>query len=137
MKFFDIVNDILYKKKLELKTPEDKREFQPFLIQRWLSMYSDLYVKLLNHTTNKLYKAMENDKDMWHKVLKSTIPYSKRKRFGYIKKTKKEKQKKSNLDDIISLIAKSKELSKREVELYINEYNLDVSKYKTVLKNKE
>jgi len=136
MKIFDYINDILYKKSGSLfKKKDDESEFQPYMIQRWVSMYSSAQVRLLNGTTNKLYQSLEN-KSQWYKLFLTTVPRSKYKRLRYIKKVPKAEKKKSDMDIAIELVASTKELSKREVKLYVEEYGLDLESLRKRLKEK-
>jgi len=133
MGIFDFIKDILYKKSgTLLDKSEEEHDFQPFMVQRWLSMHSNLNVKILNATTNKLYKGID-DKPAWYKLFITTLPKAKYKRFKYIKKVS-SKKKKSDLDDAITMIAQNKQISKREVKEYIEEYGLDVTSLQKGLK---
>ena len=135
MGIFDFINDILYKKSGKLlEKKELESEFQPFMVQRWLSMHSSLNVRLLNATTNKLYKAIDN-KPHWYKLFLAILPTSKFKRFKYIKKVSKDKgTKKSEMEQAIEMVANSKQVSKREVREYVEEYGLDLTELKKRLK---
>ena len=135
MTIFNFINDILYKKSgTLLDKKETESEFQPFLIQRWLSMHSNSNVRLLNATTNKIYKALEN-KDSWYKLFIAMIPRSKFKKFRYIKKVSKDTSpKKADMEAAIEMVANSKQISKREVRMYVEEYGLDLNELKKRLK---
>jgi len=129
MIIFDFLKDIVYRKKGNLlENPENEQEFDPYMLQRWLSMHSPNMAKLLNATTNRLYSVYDT-KQEWYKIYLATIPKTYSKRIKYIKKVKKEKGKKEE-EDIISFIAKSKQMSKREVKLYIEEFEIDLKNVK-------
>lgn len=137
MTIFDILKGILYSKSDKLLEDDDfKSEFNPFMSQRWLSMYSPLYARILNATTNKLFSP-DIDKDQWYKLFLVSLPKSKFKKINYIKKsyTKKSKPKTGN-DAAIKLIAQTKKISEREVRMYIDEYGLDISKIANSMKEK-
>ena len=130
MKLFDFINDILYKKNGTLFDKKEKEEeFQPYMMSRWLSMHSNSIVKLLNITTNKLYKALDNN-SQWYKLFIVTIPTMKFKRFKYIKKTSKKTKPNTKEDEInnaIKFIAESKQISEREIREYVKDYGLDIT----------
>lgn len=135
MNIFTYINDILYKKTGRLlDKKEEEADFQSYMIQRWLSMYSDGMSKLLNGTINLVYRGIDN-KDDWYKLFLVIIPKSKFKKFRYIKKiSAKSKQVNEDLENVIELVSNSKEISKREVRMYIEEYGLDVKNIKNSLK---
>lgn len=128
MTIFSFINDILYKKKgTLLDKKEFESEFNPWLIQRWISMYSNSSVKLLNMTINKLFNAIDN-KSHWYKLFLTTLPKVNYKKIVYIKKLDKDKNENSSLNNAINVIASAKELSVREVKMYIDEYGIDITK---------
>jgi len=131
---FDFLKDIIYRKKGDLlDNPENHQEFQPYLMQRWLSMHSPNLAKIINATTNRLYTTFETKQD-WYRGLLTTIPKTYFKKINYIKKNKKEKENQKEFNEIISFIAKNKQISKREVEMYVDEFNLNIDDIKRVLK---
>lgn len=135
MGIFDFINDILYKKSGTLLTKKElESEFQPYMVQRWLSMHSNVNVRILDATVNKLHRAIDN-KPQWYKLFLSMIPKSKFKRFRYIKKVSKPQGKiKSEMEQAIELVAQTNEISKREVREYVEEYGLDLSTLKKRIK---
>jgi len=136
MQIFDFISDILYKKKGDLfSKTEMKSDFNAYLIQRWLSMYSNLNVRLLNVTTNKLYNAID-EKGSWYKLFLVTLPKSKFKRIKYIKKVSKANKKKTDLDTAITLVANAQKISEREVREYVEEYGLDLTSVERSMKGK-
>jgi hypothetical protein len=137
MGIFDIVNDILYKKSGNLMEEEEfNSEFQPFMSQRWISMYSGTTTRILNATINKLYKGLD-DKKQLYKLFLATIPKSKFKRISYIKKTSsKSSTPKTNMEEAMKLVAERHKISIREVKDYVENYGLDISKIVNSLKEK-
>ncbi len=133
MLLFSILKDIIYRKQGNLLSIETENEFQPWLIQRWLSMYSKDFVKILNNTTNKLYSVIDFKSD-WYKLFLIVLPKTYFKKINYIKKNKKDKVENSD-DQIISFLSQNYELSKREIRDYIRQGNIDILKYKQVLNN--
>jgi len=121
---FDHLNKILYKaKESDISSLNEDKEFQPFLIQRWCSMHSTPVAHIVNETTNRYWGCYENNKD-WYIALKTIIPSCKFKRISYIKKTKKEVIKKNT--ENVRKVANNLEISIREVNQYIEQFNLKI-----------
>jgi len=121
---FDHLNKILYKaKESDISNLNEDKEFQPFLIQRWCSMHSTPIAHIVNETTNRYWGCYENNKD-WYIALKTIIPSCKFKRISYIKKTKKEVIRKNN--ENVRKVANNLEISIREVNQYIEQFNLKI-----------
>lgn len=130
MQLFDQLFDIIHDKQTKLAEDlEDENEFQPYLIQRWLSMYSPLFAKLLNSSTNVLWKALD-DKQIWYKMFSAVIPQSQRKKIVYIKKDQQKKKQLKIDREVVKLLADNLELSQREVEIYLDMSNTDIKKLK-------
>ena len=126
MTLFDILKNVLYQKKKNLlDNQEDEADLQPYIIQRWLSMYSGDMTKMLNETVNKNYQVY-TDKQMWHSMLLDLIPKSKFKKIDYIKKPEKKKKVASVRDDVIKSIANANELSTREVKCYLETFDISI-----------
>jgi len=129
MTIFDFLKDILYRKSDELlKNEEFQSEFNPYMTSRWVSMHSDMNVKILNATINQLYKAVP-EKEQSYKLFLTVLPKAKFRKFGYIKKTggKAKSTPKTNIEQAIKLVAQSQKISEREVKMYIEEHGLDIS----------
>jgi hypothetical protein len=136
MLLFDFIKDIIYRKKGDLlDNIDNEQEFQPYIVSRWLSMYSPDMAKIINLTTNRLYPVYNNKKE-WYQALLGIIPKTYYKRIKYIKKKVTRKEQKQNIDKdkdkdkVIEIIARNKQISKREVEYYIKEYDIDIKKLK-------
>lgn len=115
MTIFDIITDLAFTKKgYCLNTVDEEAEFQPYIVNRWLSMYSPLMAKHSN-ILNKYLGVFDNKKDLYN-LFMAVFPKVQYKKINYIKKIK---EKKENKDENISLIAKNIELSEREVNEYI------------------
>jgi hypothetical protein len=122
---FDYINDILYHKKgTLLSNVEHESGYNPYMINRWLSMYSPQLANILNLTSNRLYGVFETKRESYDFLLK-IIPKSAPRRINYIKKVKKDKKDET---DIVELLASSLELSKREINLYIKESNMNLER---------
>lgn len=116
MTIFDCLNDILFTKKNKLlKNVDEETEFNQYMINRWISMYSPNMATIINNTTNWLYSVFET-KQQYYKFISRVIPKASFKRIHYIKKKKPEDTPKEI--ENIELIAKRLELSKREIKSY-------------------
>lgn len=120
---FEYLNKILFKTKTpDTSTINEVKEFQPFLIQRWCSMYSPQVSNLVNQTSNRVWPVLENNA-MWFNYLHGIIPNSKFKRVTYIKK---QKDKDNTNKQAIKVVANHLEISAREVNQYIELFNLQL-----------
>ena len=118
MTFFNVLNDIVfYKKGDQLNNVDYYGDFSPFLINRWVSMYSPNMCRVINDTMNR-YHSLFEDKSQLYKLYINLLPKQPQKYIRYIKKVKKEESDEGE-DDQIELLAKSVELSKREINMYI------------------
>lgn len=132
MLLFDFIRDIVFRKKGDLlNNPDAENEFQPFMMQRWLSMHSPDLAKTINLTTNRLWSIYESKKD-WYKDFLTFIPKTYNKKIKYIKKAKEKVDKEEQ--EVIDFLARTKEMSKREVKLYIDEFNINTDQLKKALK---
>jgi hypothetical protein len=115
MTVFDIIGDILFTKKGNcLVTVDQESEFQPYIVNRWLSMYSPLVAKHSN-ILNKYLGIFDNKKDLYN-LFMAVFPKMSYKKINYVKKIK---EKKEEQDENIALIANNLELSEREITQYI------------------
>jgi len=111
MTIFNIIGDILFFKKRDTLTNVDSEPvFIPYMVSRWISMYSNecaIKCNLLNK-----YLSLEKSSlfALFFNVL-SKVPL---KKINYFKKKKEEE----DVDESILLYSKALELSKREVLLY-------------------
>lgn len=114
MTIFDIINSVFFsKKKIDLSL-DNESTFSPFMLNRWMSMYSEEMVNIINNTSNK-YGGIFNIKQQQYDWYYYLFPKLRFKKIQYIKKTKKEKELK---EDNLSIIAKNNEISVRELKLY-------------------
>ena len=129
---FSFINDIIFGKKGDvIENVEDEDQFNGYIINRWVSMYSPDNAKIINETTNKYYNVFDSKKE-WYEYLVKIIPQGSPGRIHYIKKEKRDKVK--NYDEIVKFLAKRFEISKREVQQYIDSGKVDLSNIKTALK---
>ena len=124
---FDYINDIIYHKKGNLlSNVEHESGYNPYMINRWLSMYSPQIANIINLTSNRLYSVFQTKKESYDFLMK-ILPKCAPRRINYIKKVKKDKKEEI---DVVELLASSLELSKREINLYIKESNIDLERLK-------
>lgn len=137
MTIYDVLRDIFQNKTATLI---DDHEFKDayasnYLMQRWVSMDSPDNTLKVNETTNKLWKGLEDDKDLWYKLF---IALTEKKRFtkiSYIKKQKKIVNEKRN--NLINMLSNRNEISKRETEENLNLLEMlgkDTKKFKKLVK---
>ena len=122
MNFFQLQNKLFYSNKSKQPDPldsEGEQAFVPFLFNRWLTMYSKDTVGFVNETLNKYCGIFDTDKQKTYQMYYNLIPRLKFKRISYIKKVKKDKEKQDETDQL-KMIAKNKNMSVRELEIYQN-----------------
>jgi hypothetical protein len=114
MTIFDFINDVLFTKKNTMQSLDDESTFSPYMLNRWISMYSPAMARDCN-IINKYLGAFENKKDLFNLFVATfkKVPF---KRINYIKKHKEEKKEEC---EQLDLLAKSYELSKREIKQYL------------------
>ena len=96
---------------------EDEDQFLPYIVCRWLSMYSPEYAQIINETTNKHYNVFDTKRE-WYDYLIKILPKGSPGRIHYIKKEKRKDI--NNFDEIVKFLAKRFEISRREVEQYLD-----------------
>jgi len=116
MNFFQLQNKLFYSKKgkAEDLDAEGEQAFVPFLFNRWLSFYNNDMCVFTNETFNK-FSTIFDDKQQAYRLYYYLIPKLKWKKIKYIKKKKKEAEEEENLE----IIAKNKNISKRELLQYV------------------
>jgi hypothetical protein len=115
---FDILKDVLNTKSGTLTKESDfSTTFNPYLVQRWVSMDSKENAHLVNETTNKLWSGLEDDKELWYKLYLTLLNKKNYRKIAYIKKSEKVVNEKREKE--IEDLAKQYKLSKREVEQYL------------------
>lgn len=130
---FDYLKDLLFTKDgKSMQNIDDESGYNTFMINRWISMYSPAMAILVNETTNRYWTLLTKKKDSYN-FLHKLLPKVPSRRIYYVKKTKKEK---TEQDEIISVLAKNMELSKREITYYIESSNIDLTKFKDYGKSK-
>jgi hypothetical protein len=116
---FDFLNDILFSKKKEaFKSVDDNKAFSPYLINRWISMYSPEMALVINNL-GKYISLFDNKIDLYNFFV-AVIPKKSRKNISYIKKIKDNVKAKKDEPDIVALLSKKHEISKREIKEYLS-----------------
>lgn len=136
MNIFDQLKDIITDKQNKLSEDvEIEKEFIPFMTQRWLSFYSNQFAMMMNSSANVLWKAID-DKQIWYKLFTGVIPKSKFRSIKYIKKNKEAKEVSVKIDkEVVTYLADSFELSKREITEYLVSGTVDIKLLKKQLQN--
>ena len=107
MTIFDYLKDIIVTKKGDMPL----EEYPSFLINRWMSFVSPSSCRAINESVNSLGNL---DKNTHYKLLISCFPKQKyMSKINYIKKIKTEKE---DSDSSIPVLAKTLELSQKEIE---------------------
>ena len=116
MNFFQLQNKLFYSKKEDAGylDSEGEQAFVPFLFNRWLSFYDNNMCVFTNETLNKFSTIFDNKQESY-KLYYYLIPRLKWKKISYIKKKKKEEE-----EVELSSIAKNKNMSVRELKMYLN-----------------
>ena len=119
---FDHLNDILFNKRGDqLNNVDHETDYSPYMINRWLSMYSDDMCNIINSTVNWLDPVFKSKRDHY-KFLLHMIPRSKRKFIKYIKKHKQTEPDKPDPDTPdVNILARNLELSVREVKYLLQQ----------------
>ena len=113
---FDQLNDLLFTKERKcMDNVDHESDYNPYMINRWISMYSPNLAIVINSTTNWMHGVFET-KQQYYQFVSKVLPKVNRKRIHYIKKAKKEPTEQQ--EDNNKLMAKRLELSEREIKSY-------------------
>ncbi len=124
---FDFLRDILFDKSgVSMSNVDDESSYSPFMVNRWVSMYSPQLTVLINETSNRYWSLLSDKRDNYNFLLK-ILPMCPNRRIHYIKKVKTEP---TEISEIVDILAKNMELSKREIIYYIDSGYIDLSKFK-------
>lgn len=135
MTIFEQLKDIISEKRNKLEEDcELEKEFVPFMTQRWLSFYSPQFAQIVNCSSNVLWKAID-EKQLWYKLFSGIIPKSKFRSIEYVKKNKEEKPSIKIDKEIVTYLAESFELSKREIQKYLESGTVDTKLLKKQLQS--
>lgn len=115
---FDLVDQILFSKRtIDNKLGDDP--VHPYIINRWISMYSTELCTVINNTGNWMYSVFD-EHDKYFKFLQRFIPRVANRRIYYIKKAKKQPDKSDHdMIENVDMLAHNLELSRREIKCLI------------------
>jgi hypothetical protein len=89
MQIFEYIKNVLFFKKEYLQeNAEEVKQYNVYMVNRWVSMSDPECANLINETTNKK-NYLNNDREMHYKLLLNIVPKQKYKRINYIKKEEK------------------------------------------------
>jgi hypothetical protein len=135
MNIFDQLKDIILDKQNKLSEDLDiEKEFVPYMTQRWLSFYSPQFAQIMNCSANILWKAID-EKQIWYKLFTGIIPCSRFRSIKYIKKNKEEKTALKIDKEIVTYLAERFELSRNEIQVYLESRTVDIKLLKKQLQN--
>jgi len=133
MQLFDQLFDILNRKNSDFCKGSEDDEFQSgYMLQRWLSMYSETLARLINNSTNILWSTI-NTKQDWHQILAVLIPQLPRKKIQYLKKNAEKRKTIKSDKCVLEVLANNIELSEKEIKEYIDSSDLTTKKLKKML----
>jgi hypothetical protein len=112
---FDLLNRILHSKR-DVTTNIGEDSVHPYILNRWISMYSPDMAVLINNTGNWLYNVFGDDHGKYFRFLSCFLPRVKNKRIFYIRKNKKNVDVDDQSDQNVDVLAHGLELSKREIK---------------------
>ena len=118
MNLFQHINNLFFKKKDVTNDIAIDSEFQPYMVNRYLSFYDDSLVELTNETVNK-YAQLFADKAQLYRLYLNLIPKLRYKRIKYMAKKKKADKKKVTVDHY-KVFAQNNFMSEREVKLNVS-----------------
>lgn len=116
MTIFDFLSSVLTSKKyIELDT-ECEKEFNLYMMNRWLSMYSPDVAGLINATTNQWWSIFDNKQEQYNFLL-HLIAKRKFKKINYIKKAdKKQKAAKNEQQELDRMVAHANFMSTKQYQ---------------------
>ncbi len=83
---FDILKGILFtKKEFPFQFTEDEKNFDLYMVNRWISMVDGDSAKIINETTNK-YGTLFSSKNQQYDFLRQILPKYKFHKINYIKR---------------------------------------------------
>lgn len=111
MSIFDIIADILFfKRKNTITNIDNESVFSPFMLNRWISMYSNT----LALKANLVNKYISFNKQSIYTLFFNIFDKVPNKKITYFKKKKEEAKE----DDALPLFSKALEISQREIKIY-------------------
>lgn len=116
---FDLIDRVLFSKRtIDMNIGDEP--VHPYIMNRWISMYSTQMATLINNTGNWMYSVFEHDNQLYYKFLQRFLPRVARRRIHYIKKIKTSPTPESDdLEKQTQTMARNLELSTREIKLLL------------------
>lgn len=111
---FDYLDSILFTKKKIVDIKENDQGFNFYMMNRWISMYSTEMAEYINNTSNLMCCEFKTKQEQYN-FLYNTIPRLRKRKINYIKKVKDSLRNDSNKSNDIELLAKTFEVSKKEI----------------------
>jgi|TARA_B100001079_G_C16057382_1_gene359812 hypothetical protein len=119
--FFDFVTNILFEKsKIDIDITSTQL-YSPYIVNRYITFADKSLVHLVNNSVNKYGSVFSINVDHYN-FLHALIPKNKRKYINYTKKIKRDKK-------IYERVCSLYELSHREVDLYSENFKINIKKY--------
>jgi len=118
---FNLIDNILTSKKSIGDSNIDDDDVHPYIVNRWISMYSTQMAILINSTGNWLYSSFKDQPIRYFNFLRVFLPRVSKKRIFYIKRTQDTKD--EELNKKIVLLSKQLELSQREIRYMLDNIN--------------
>ena len=113
---FTYIDSLLFDKSYKSSVNYEENQYNNFMVNRWCSMYSADVSEIINQTVNRTWSQLVTKEDHY-KFLFHLLPKQKRKRIEYVKKIKQLAAKKES-DNTDAILAKNRELSIREIQMY-------------------
>ena len=118
--FFDFVNNIAFEKhQLDINIT-DSQLYSAYITNRYITFLNKESALLINNTINRY--GLEFSNEMHYNFLFNLIPKVKRTFIRYVKKKKVDKKD-------FELLSKRYELSQREIQLYSENFGVNIQKY--------
>lgn len=118
--FFDFVNNIAFDRNPIDINIADSQLYSAYITNRYITFINKECTLLINNTVNKHGLAYNNE--LHYNLLFNLIPKTKRKFIRYVKKKKKDKKSFERTADLY-------ELSRREIQLYSENFGVNINKY--------
>ena len=118
--FFDFVNNIAFDRNPIDINIADSQLYSAYITNRYITFINKECTILINNTVNKHGLAYNNE--LHYNLLFNLIPKTKRRFIRYVKKKKKDKKS-------FERTAELYELSRREIQLYSENFGVNINKY--------
>lgn len=116
---FDLLDRVLHSKR-DISCNIGDEPVHPFILNRWISMYSTQMATLINNTGNWMHTVFDNDHQKYFRFLQRFLPRVPNRRIFYIKKNKQPNQPIDiEHDKRVDMLAHNLELSKKEIKCLI------------------